>query len=182
VIGVQEGLYKLKGHSYSTLVHNTLNPSELWHKRLAHIQYKALPIVSNMVTSFLVIQYSYEGICKGCAQGKNVKNPFPSSDNEEKGVWDLVHSNVCGPMSSSSLGGYIYYVSFIDDYSCKSWIYFLKCKSQVSKKFKKFKEIVETLYEKKINILRSYNGREYKSYDFNTLCREVEIKSEITTP
>jgi hypothetical protein len=51
VIGVQGGgLYKLKGLSNSTLVHNTVTPSELWHRRFAHIHYRALPIVSKMVT------------------------------------------------------------------------------------------------------------------------------------
>jgi hypothetical protein len=51
VIGVQEGgLYKLKGHSETALVHNIVNPNELWHRRLAHLQYKALPITSKMVT------------------------------------------------------------------------------------------------------------------------------------
>jgi hypothetical protein len=123
VIGVQEGgLYKLKGHSDSTLVHNTVYPSELWHRRLAHIHYKALPIVSKMVTGLPKIQDSHEGICKGCAQGKNVKNPFPSNGSKEKGVLDLVHSNVCGPVSASFLSGYVYYFSFIEDYSRKNWI------------------------------------------------------------
>ena len=49
VIGVQEGgLYKLKGRSDSTLIHDTVNPSELWHRRFAHLHYKALPSVSKM--------------------------------------------------------------------------------------------------------------------------------------
>jgi hypothetical protein len=51
VIGFQEGgLYKLKGHSETTLVHNIVNPCELWNKILAHLHYKALPIMSNIVT------------------------------------------------------------------------------------------------------------------------------------
>jgi hypothetical protein len=51
VIGVQEGgLYKLKGRSYSTLIHDTINPSELWYMRFSHLHYKALPSVSKMVT------------------------------------------------------------------------------------------------------------------------------------
>jgi hypothetical protein len=50
VIGIQEGgLYKLKGHSNSALVHNTVTPSELWHRRFSHNYCKALPIVSKMV-------------------------------------------------------------------------------------------------------------------------------------
>jgi hypothetical protein len=123
VIGVQEGgLYKLKGHSETTLVHNTVNPCELWHKRLAHLHYKALPIMSKMVTGLLEIQVDHEGICKGCAEGKSVKSPFPSSESKAKGVLDIIHSDVCGPMSTSSSNGYVYYVSFIDDFSRKAWI------------------------------------------------------------
>jgi hypothetical protein len=48
VIGVQEGgLYKLKGHSNSTLVHNIVNPSELWHKRVAHVTLQSITYRKN---------------------------------------------------------------------------------------------------------------------------------------
>ena len=52
------------------------------------------------------------------------KHFFPRSDTRSKGVLDLVHSDVCGSMSTKSLRGYEYYVTFIDDFSRKSWIYF----------------------------------------------------------
>jgi hypothetical protein len=56
VIGVQEGgIYKLKGHSDSALVHNIVTPSELWHRIFAHIHYKALPTMNKMVIGFLEI-------------------------------------------------------------------------------------------------------------------------------
>jgi hypothetical protein len=43
-IGTEEGgLYKLKGHSDASLTHSTESPCELWHRILAHINYKALP-------------------------------------------------------------------------------------------------------------------------------------------
>ena len=76
------------------------------------------------------IEENHEGISKGCAQGKNAKT-FPNSEITAKGIMDIVHSDVCGPMSSSSLSGYMYYVSFIDDFSRKTWIYFLKGKNGV---------------------------------------------------
>ena len=45
VIGEQEGgLYKLKGHPEQALFHDTVEPNEIWHRRLAHVHYKALPI------------------------------------------------------------------------------------------------------------------------------------------
>ena len=56
-------------------------------------------------------------------------------------------------MPSSSLSGYIYYVSFIDDFSRKAWIYFMKNKDEVFKKFKEFKALIEKYTEKKIKIL-----------------------------
>jgi hypothetical protein len=59
----------------------------------------------------------------------------------------VVHSDVCGPMSTASLSGYVYYLSFIDDYSRKTWIYLLKEKNEVFGKFKEFKALVEKLIE-----------------------------------
>ena len=50
VIGEQEGgLYKLKGHPQQALVHDTVEPNELWHRRLAHVHYRALPLASKVV-------------------------------------------------------------------------------------------------------------------------------------
>ena len=41
IIGEEEGgLYKLKGHSETSFVHESTDPSELWHRRLAHIHYR----------------------------------------------------------------------------------------------------------------------------------------------
>ena len=75
----------------------------------------ALPIVSKVVTGLPKIQINHEGMCKGCAQGKNIKNPYPNSDNKAKGILDIIHSNICGPIQTTSLSGYVYYASFIDD-------------------------------------------------------------------
>jgi hypothetical protein len=82
-------------------------------RRLAHINYKALPYICKAVTSLPELKVDQEGICNGCAQGKNIKNHFPKRDNKTEGVPELIHSDVCGPMPSSSINGYVYYVSFI---------------------------------------------------------------------
>jgi hypothetical protein len=142
VIGIEEGgMYKLKGHSDATLVHSSENLCELWYRRLAYINYKALPYVSKAVTGLPNFKVDHEGVCKGCAQGKNIKNHFPKSDSKE-GVFNLIHSDVCGPMPSTSLSGHVYYVLIIDDYSRKTWVYFLKSKDEVPGKFKEFKALI----------------------------------------
>ena len=83
-----------------------------------------------VVTGLPYLKIDHEGTCKGCAKGKNIKNPFSKSETNTKGTLDLIHSDVCGPMPSTSLSGYEYYVTFIDDYSRNTWIYFLKAKDE----------------------------------------------------
>ena len=88
VIGEQEGgLYKLKGHPKQALVHDTIEPNELWHRRLVHVHYIALPLASKAVEGLPEIQAKHEGVCKGCAKGKNTKKTFPSSERKEKESW-----------------------------------------------------------------------------------------------
>ena len=90
--------------------------------------------------------------------GKNIKKPFLKSKHRSKDPLDLVHSDVCGPMSIQSFSGYSYCVTFIDDYSKKTWIYFLKAKSEVFERFREFKTLVENQIGKKIQVLRTNNG------------------------
>jgi hypothetical protein len=140
---------RLKDHSEAAMTHAIENPCELWHRRLAHINYKALPYIYKAVTGLLELKVDHEGVWNGCAQGKNIKNPFPKRDSKAEGVLELIHSDVCGLMPSSSISGYVYYVSFIDDYSRKTWLYLLKSKDEVFSKFKEFKALIENLSERK---------------------------------
>ena len=92
------------------------------------MHYRALPIASKVVEGLPKIQAKHDGVHKGCAKGKNTKKTFPCSKSKEKGILEIIHSDVCVPISSRSLSGYAYYVSFIDDFSRKTWIYFMKNK------------------------------------------------------
>ena len=120
VIGEQEGgLYKLNGHPEQALVHDIVEPSELWHRSLAHVHYRALPPTIKYVQGLPKMKTKHEGVCKGCAKGKNTNNTYSSNESKAKGILEIIHSDVYGPMSSSSLSGYAYYVSFINDFSRK---------------------------------------------------------------
>ena len=121
-------MYKLKGHSEEILIHDTASPYELWHRRLAHINYKALPLVSKVVTGLLDLKIDHEGVSKGRGKGKNIDNPFLKSDIKSKGILELIHSDVCGLMPSTSLSGYVYYVTFNDYYPRKTWGLFFEIK------------------------------------------------------
>ena len=114
--------------------------------------------------------------------GKNIKKPFPQNEHKSKDPLDLVHSDVCGPMSVQSFRGYSYCVTFIDDYSRKTWIYFLKAKSEVFDRSREFKTLIENQTRRKIRVLRTNNGGEYTSNEFLDYCSSEGITKEHTVP
>lgn len=135
-----------------------------------------------MIISLPELQVEHDGICRGCALGKNAKGSFLSSDSRSKRILDLVHLDVCGSMIVPSLGGFSYYVIFIDDFSWKTWIYLMKTKDEVFSRFHDFRAQVESLTGKQIRVLRSDNGGEYTSKDFNDFCKKARIKRELIVP
>ena len=68
---------------------------------------------------------------------------FPSGAKRVNKILELVHNDVFGPVSVPSLGKSMYYVSFIDEFSRNTWIYFLRNKFEVFERFKEFKALVE---------------------------------------
>ena len=56
-----------------------------------------------MVTSMLVFHFEHDSICRGCALGKNTKKAYPRSDRKTNGILDLIHSDLCGPMTAPSM-------------------------------------------------------------------------------
>ena len=111
----------------------------MWHERLGHLHYRALSILRVIVIGLPKFRIEQQGVCRGCALGKNAKASFPSSENRSKGILDLLHSDVSGPMSIASLQGSSYYLMFIDDFSRKTWIFFMKANDEVSNRFREFK-------------------------------------------
>ena len=85
-------------------------------------------------------------------------------------------------MSSNSLSGYVYYVSFIDYFARKTWIYFMKNKDEVFNKFKEFKALIENHTKKNIKTFRLDNGRKFTSNEFKELCKDSGIKRGFSTP
>ena len=94
----------------------------------------------------------------------------------------LIHTNVAGPHKTSSLNGSKYYIVFINDYTRMCWIYFLRFKSAVAGVFFKFKNWIENQSGFRIQVLRSYNDKEYTLNEFDKFCEEVGIEHQLTTP
>ena len=66
----------MKGQPEQALVHDSIEPSELWNRRISHVHYRALSLASKVVEGLLEIQENHEVVCKGCVKGKNTKKTF----------------------------------------------------------------------------------------------------------
>ena len=95
---------------------------------------------------------------------------------------ELVHSNVCGPMSIQARGGYEYFITFTDDYSRFGYVYLMKRKSEAFEKFKEFRAEVENQLGKRIKAIRSDRGGEYLLGDFKDYLTENGTVSQLTAP
>lgn len=83
-------------------------------------------------------------LCEDCIVKKQHRDVFPKGTSwRAKRVLELVHSDLCGPIKPMSNGGKRYFISFIDDFNRKTWVYLLQEKSEVFTVFQKFKAFVE---------------------------------------
>ncbi|KAH9647724.1 Integrase catalytic domain-containing protein [Citrus sinensis] len=79
-------------------------------------------------------------------------------------------TDLWGPAQTISLGGSTYFLSIIDDYSRRVWVYVLKHKDQVFGKFREWKFLVENQTGLKVKKLRTDNGLEFCNQEFDGYC------------
>lgn len=82
--------------------------------------------------------FFYFSICEHCLYGKQTQSPHKRGSTQKSESLILVHSDVCGPMTTLSIGGAYYFVTFIDDFLCKVWAYPLKRLDEFTKRLNLF--------------------------------------------
>jgi histone deacetylase 1/2 len=118
-------------------------------------------------------------VCDACQLGKSHQLPYPKSVSVSKFPLDLVFSDVWGP-AIESVGRNLYYVSFIDDYSKFVWIYLIKYKSDVFKRFHEFQQLVERRFNRKIVAMQTDWGGEYQK--LNSFFNQMGISHLVSCP
>jgi len=117
--------------------------------------------------------------CEHCVLSKKTKVKFGTAIHRTKKILDYVHTYVWGPSKNASLRGN-YFVSFVDDYSRRNWVYTMSHKSEVLGIFVEWRRRMELQSGRKIKIFRSDNGGEYKSDQFMQLCHDEGIERHFT--
>ena len=184
VIGVRQGrMYRLVFEAGGAFACSTSNREmcELWHRRLGHLHHGALSQARDFTTGIPEFSIEHDDVCRGCALGKYTKAPFPGSDSRALGLLDLIHTDVSGQMTPWFVSGFEYYALFIDDYSRKCWVYFLKTKDEVFSKFQEFKALVENLTDRRMKVLRS-QWRGVCLQGVRSILCEEGIRRELTVP
>lgn len=152
--------------------------SYLWHQRMSHLNLSDLRKLPNCVEGVNINKNKSNMVCEYCQEGKQSRLPFPKEGSRAKKPLELVHSDVCGPLEVKSIGGAQYFLTFVDDFTRKVYVYFLKSKSEVFSKFKMFKVLVENQLDLKIKRLRTDNGTEYLSNQFKEYMQNSGIIHE----
>ena len=101
------------------------------------------------------------------------QTPFSGTMERTNDLLEIIHTDVCSPMSVDAHGGYRYFLIFTDDLSRYGYIYLMKHKSEIFEKFKEFQSEVKNHRNKKIKFLRSDRGDKYLSYDDFPLHSEI---------
>ena len=124
----------------------------LWHSCLGYIGVKR---IAKLHADGLLESLDYESFdtCEPCLMGKMTKTPFSGTMERANDLLEIIHTDVCGPMSVEARGGYRYFLTFTDDLSRYGYIYLMKHKSETFEKFKEFQSEVENHRDKEIKFL-----------------------------
>lgn len=159
----------------------TMGDMDLWHMRLCHIgqtglnqliKHGAIPKLKN----------SEMKMCEHCILGKSKKAPYQKGIHTSRKPLDYAHCDLWGPAKTESLSGGRYFLSIMDDYSRKVWVYILKTKTEAFKKFKEWCREVELEKGTTLKCLRTDNGLEFLSEEFKNFCSSKGIKRHRTVP
>lgn len=121
----------------ANLLHHQ-SQATLWHKRLGHFHIHGIQQMINFEVIHGVPNICFsKQICSGCQLRKHIRTKMPKEATfHASRTLELIYSNVCGPFRVKSTGGARYFVTFVDDFSKKLWVYFISHKNQVLIKFR----------------------------------------------
>nr|GEZ50848.1 putative ribonuclease H-like domain-containing protein [Tanacetum cinerariifolium] len=163
----------------------TIDESNLWHRRLRHINFKTINklVKGNLVRGLPTKVFENHNTCVACKKGKqhraSCKTKPVSSINQP---FFRLHMDLFGPTFVKSLNKKSYCLVVTDDYSRFTWVFFLATKDETSPILKTFITGLENQLSLKVKVIKSDNGTEFKNSDLNQFCGIKGIKKEFSVP
>ncbi|KAL0286037.1 UNVERIFIED_CONTAM: hypothetical protein Sradi_7157700 [Sesamum radiatum] len=150
--------------------------TQIWHARVGHISKDRIRRLADS-KNLEIDDLDHLPTCEFCLKGKMTKKPFVGQSAIANNLLDLVHTDVCGPLSTPTKGGFSYFITFTDDRSRYGYIYLMWYKSGAFGRFKEYRLEVENQTSRKIEALRSNRCAEYLSGEFIDYLKKNEILS-----
>lgn len=119
--------------------------TRLWHARMDHVNYFSLKMMSGreLVEGMPKIAIRTQP-CEGCLMGKQTRSPYTSCTSYRANKrLELIHGDLCGPISPPAPTGNRYFMLLVDDYSRVTWVFLMKTKYEAFQVFKNFRARVE---------------------------------------
>lgn len=158
----------------------------LWHQRYGHIGCDSLRelVRFDMVKGLTLTDFDKDTIvCEPCLSGKIGKLPFaPVEERRSSRPLELIHSDVCGPITPRTWDGKRFVVTFTDDFSHFTVIYLMATKDEVIDRFREYEALVTAHFGARIAKLRTDNGGEYVNDEMRAFCRGKGIVMQLTVP
>lgn len=124
-----------------------------------------------------------EMVCEICQKAKQTRTKFENARIKAKRYnLQIIHSDVCGPITPSTWDGNRYFITFLDDFTHYSMVFLIKNKEEVTSKIKEYIEKVEARWNLRVSKLRCDNGREYINKNVTTWCESKGIELDRTVP
>ncbi|GKD09476.1 retrovirus-related pol polyprotein from transposon TNT 1-94 [Tanacetum coccineum] len=148
LIGIRRDncVYYVDGHAMAGELNASVEEkdslAQVWHKRLGYMSEAGLQVQEKQGL-FGKKSLGKLDFCENCVLGKSHQVRFGVGRYTTQGVIDYVHSDICGPSQVESLGGKMYFLSIVKDYSRRVWVYILRFKHEAFRKFKEWKQLVE---------------------------------------
>ena len=182
----QNRLYKVKLHlAIPTCFLGKLEePAWLWHARFGHVNFQSLKKIADkeMVMGVPSFKHPHQ-LCHSCLVAKQSRESFPAKTSYRADApLELLHADLCGPITPATIGENHYFMLIVDDYSRWMWVNILRTKDQTLPVFTKFKTLVENMRGCRIKTLRTDRGGEFLSANFTKLCEETGIERHYTAP
>jgi hypothetical protein len=159
---------------------------QTWHNRLSHINTSAIKtmVSTGIVDGIEIKTNDGDTFCEGCAKGKQHRNKFPINVDRVRASQpgQLIHTDICGPMSVQSIGGALYFAIFKDDCTCYRIVHCLTHKSDVQSSIKRIVLQVQRKTGFSVQILRSDRGKEFTSHETVQFLQDQNIRQELIVP
>ena len=151
----------------------------LWHKRLAHVNFTQLEklVKKDLVIGIPSFKFEHNTICEAYQKGKQTKTSFKSKKQVSTSrPLELLHMDLVGPARVKSLGGNLFSLVVVDDYSRFTWVIFLSAKHEAFDAFCVLSKKLQNEKDLSIVSIRSDHGGEFENKDFNEFCEEKGIE------